>query len=153
MPDNKKNAFSNFFTAWTGENPFMSSLEVDKYIEAWRGNAKAFTDISASILDHLHDLSGQQVKIVQKNAEQLAKFFTEMTDASTKPEDKIACHADFVKESVESGLSDSKELADKVVKHGTATGEIINKRATELFSELAKPGQPSAKKEKAKQAA
>ena len=139
MPDNKKNAFSNFFTAWTGENPFMSSLEVDKYIEAWRGNAKAFTDISASILDHLHDLSGQQVKIVQKNAEQLAKFFTEMTDASTKPEDKIACHAE--------------ELADKVVKHGTATGEIINKRATELFSELAKPGQPSAKKEKAKQAA
>lgn len=152
MSDNK-NPFSSFFTAWDKQNPFAGSVNFDVYIEAWKLNAKAFADISQSILDHAHELSTGQVKAIHKNAEELSKFFKEMADDTTKPEDKIAKQAEFMKTSVESTLNDSKELAEKVVKHGTATGEIINKKATEVFSELAKGSSPSPKKEKAKQAA
>ena len=150
---NNNNIFSDFFSSWSNKNPFAETINLDVYIEAWRLNAQALTDISTSVLDNIHDLSTGQIKIVQKNAEELTKFFKEMADATTKPEDKIARHADFVKESVESTLNDSKELAEKAVKHSTATGEIINKKATEVFSGLAKNGKPGAKKEKAKQAA
>lgn len=135
------------------ENDFsIENLSWDKYIEAWKLNIQAFVEISESILNNTHELSSQQLKLIRKNVEEAAKCCKDMT-STTKPEDKIARHADFVKTSVETTINASKELVEKTVKHGTATGEIINKRATEVLSELAKSNQPGAKKEKAKQAA
>jgi len=145
---NNQNPFFSFFNSLNEKNPFAANVNSDAYIEAWQSNTKAFTDISKSMLDNAHDLSTSQVKSVQKNAEELAKFFKEMADTTIKPEDKIARQADFVKTSVESTLKDSKELAEKAVKHGTATGEAINKGATAVFSELSKNNPVNTKKEK-----
>jgi len=146
---NNENPFLSFFNSFNEQNPFAASANSDVFIEAWRLNAKALTEISESILDHTYELSTTQVKVVQKNAEELAKFFKEMADTTTKPEDKIAKQTDFVKTSVETTLKDSKELAEKAVKQGTATGEAINKGATAVFSELSKNSQPkNSKKEK-----
>lgn len=145
---NNQNPFFSLFNSLNEKNPFAANVNVDAYIEAWKSNTKAFTDISKSISDHVHDLSAGQIKSVQKNSEELAKFFKEMADTTISPEDKIARQADFVKTSVESTLNESKELTEKVVKQGTATGESISKRATEVFSELSKNGQQNTKKTK-----
>lgn len=145
---NNQNPFATFFSTLAEQSPFTSNMNADIYIEAWRLNAKALTDISKSILDHVHDLSAGQLKIVQKNSEELAKFFKEMADIKTKPEEKVARQADFVKTSVESTLKDSRELAEKAVKQSTTTGEIINKGATAVFSELSKNSPQASKKEK-----
>tara|TARA_B100001564_G_C20624535_1_gene664038 strand:+ start:640 stop:1095 length:456 start_codon:yes stop_codon:yes gene_type:complete len=146
---NNQNPFLGFFNGLNEQNLFAANVNADAYIEAWRLNAKAFTEISESILDHAYELSTAQVKIVQKNAEDLANFFKEMSDTTTKPEDKVARQADFVKTAVESTLKDSKELAEKAVKQGTVTGEVINKGTTAVFSELSKSNQPkNAKKDK-----
>lgn len=142
-----KNPFASVFTAWAEKNPFAANFSFDKYIASVQSNAKAFSEIAKATSDNLQVLSSRQIEIAQKNAEELSKFIQDIAFSTANIEDKAAKHADFVKSSVNSAVSNSSEIIKAATKFGTETGEIISKKTSEALSEF------TADKEKKKQAA
>ncbi|PIR39771.1 MAG: hypothetical protein COV35_00785 [Alphaproteobacteria bacterium CG11_big_fil_rev_8_21_14_0_20_39_49] len=133
-----KNPFFSFFSTMAESNPFAKNFDWEQYTAAGQSNAKAFSEITKSIFDGVQELSSRQLEIAQKNAEIASKFFQDVAFSSNNIEDKVAKQADFAKSSFDSAISNSKELFDTAVKSGSQTGEIINKKVAEAFSEVTK---------------
>jgi phasin family protein len=144
---NNKNPFFSLFNTWAEQNPLLANAGFDKYIVSAQSNAKAFSEIVKATSDNLQALSSRQIKIAQKNAEELSRFIQDVTFSTKNVEEKITKHADFVKSSFDSAINHSSEMIEAATKFGTDTGELINKKTSEAFSELAK-NSPSTKKEK-----
>lgn len=146
---NNKNPFFSLFSTWAEQNPLVANVGFDKYIALAQSNAKAFSEIAKATSDNIQALSSRQIKIAQKNAEELSRFIQDITFSTKNVEEKIAKHADFVKSSFDSALNHSSEIIEATTRFGTDTGELINKRASEAFSELAKNSQPTKKEKQA----
>ncbi len=133
-----KNPFSDLFNSWTSNLPNAAeSFDWDKLINASRLNAKAFSDAAKAAAEGAQALSRRQAEILQNNAEEISKFFKEISTSVKNPEAGVAKQAEFAKSSIESAISNSKELVEMAVKSNAEANDIITKRISVALTELA----------------
>jgi len=132
------NPFSTLFNVFSENNPFAESCSWDKFTTANKQNTKAFSDAAKAISDGAQVFSRRQSEIFQRSAEEASKLFKNATLSSTKnPQENIAQQADFAKNSIESAISNSRELYEITTKYSSEASEIISKRVSDVLSKLA----------------
>jgi len=103
-----------------------------------KANTKALADLAQAISEGGQALARKQAEIIQKNAEEITKYFKDATSLRS-PEAGIAKHADFTKSAVDSAIANSSELLEISNKCNNEAREIITKRVSSVITELTQP--------------
>ncbi|MDB2414140.1 phasin family protein [Rickettsiales bacterium] len=135
---NNQNPFSSIWGSMNENNPFAEACSVDKFVAASRSGNKAFYDITRVITEGWQNLFSHQAEIFQKSSEELSRFVNDVVLSKDKMEEKAVKHADFIKSSVDSAVKNTGKMIEDAVQCNTQAYEIINKKASESFSDAAR---------------
>lgn len=125
-----------FADAWKnfGFDKYADSFNMDKAIASGRQNAKAFGDAAKAATDGFQLIANRQAKLIQQQAEETSKFFSNFASAKT-PENAFEQLSKAAKANAESALANSKELFEVASKSASEAAEILNKRFSAAISE------------------
>jgi phasin family protein len=141
---NSKDMFSNYFKNWTEGNPLSESFNFDQFVTANKLNTKALSEVARTIAEGGQTLARRQAQILQKNAEDVVRFFREVSSNAKNPESNLAKQADFARASIESVIEDSRELFEITSRYNNEANEIISRRVSDAIADLtAKSGSHS----------
>ena len=130
------NQFNEFFNAINSsfKNP---SFDVNKLADSQRKNAEAFSSAGKIFAEGIQAVASRQTELVKSNIESSIAASKDIFSSKT-PETNTTKQAELVSNAYEQSINNSKELSEMLTKSTTEAFDIINKRATETFSEASK---------------
>jgi phasin family protein len=131
-----KDMFSNYFKSLSEHYPITEMFDFDKYIAANKLNTKALSEAARTIAEGAQAVARRQAQILQKNAEDVVKFFRDVAPSARNPEMNISKHADFARASMESVIEDSRELFEITSQYNNEANEIIGRRVSDALADL-----------------
>lgn len=136
---NPKTPFENPFLDGKFEEIFaqfkVPGVEFDDMIAAHRKNVEAITQANQLAVEGLQTAFQRQNEIMQQIVTDSTTLARDLLSEGT-PEDKAIAHAERVKKSYETTLSNLKELGDIVANANQEAAEVINKRVAETLTEV-----------------
>lgn len=149
---NPKTPFENPFLDGKFEEIFaqfkVPGVELDDLLAAHRKNVEALTTANQLAVEGLQTAFQRQGEIIQQIVSESSTIARDLLAEGT-PEDKAIAHAERVKKSYETTLSNLKELSDIVANANQEAADVINKRVAETLTEVKKSIQKNTKKKAA----
>lgn len=140
MANNPNNPFADLFKAWTEcKVPNTSSLPAfdwEQWMATSRQNLEAIAVMNQVFVEGAQAVARRQTQIAQNCAEESLRLVKDLLASANSPEASIARQAEFVKQSVESAINNSKELVEMASKSNIEAIDVFNKRAGELMGEV-----------------
>lgn len=129
-------AANPFADAFKSFGDFKPSVDVNKLLSTQKRNAEAFSAASQVLTAGLQAVARRQAEILQANAKNSLQLTKDLFSSAGNPEANTAKQTEFAKETVEAGLSNTRELVELASKSSIEAFDLINKRIAESISEL-----------------
>lgn len=133
---NYYNSVPNIFKPWSEKSSCSEAEGLGDLLSIGQSNAKAFADIAKTVCNGTQAVVTRQTEILQRNTEDAAKFFRELSSSARSPEDSLEKQSNFAKNAISSAIANSREILEITSKCQNEAGEIIRKRVANAFSEL-----------------
>ena len=98
-------------------------------------NLEAVTQASQLTMDGVRAVAQRQAEVVQRSIEHVSMMFREFAQPAA-PEEWFAKHIELAKGAFETGIANSRELAELVGKAGNDAFNVLSKRVSESLNEL-----------------
>jgi phasin family protein len=127
------NPFADAFKSFAD---FKPTVDFNTFFAAQKKNAEAFAAASQVLTAGFQAVARRQAEIAQANAKNSLQLTKELFANAGNPEASTAKQAEFAKEVVETGLSNTRELVELASKSSIEAFDLINKRLAESLSEI-----------------
>lgn len=102
-----------------------------------RRNIEAFSAANQVVTESFQALARRQAEIFQENTQEALQLAKEIFSAGGNPEAATTKQTEYLRNLVESGISNLRELLEVTSKSSIEAFDVINKRVAESVSELA----------------
>ena len=121
-------------------------FDVEALMATQRKNLEAFTQANQLAVEGFQALAKMQVELSRAAMEQASALVRDWAETST-PEVKLQKQAEFAKQALEKGVSNTRELVQLAGKTQTEAFDVLKKRFTESVDEMTSFVKKEAKKE------
>jgi phasin family protein len=121
-------------------------FDVEALMATQRKNLEAFTQANQLAVAGFQALAKMQVELSRAAMEQASALVRDWAETST-PEVKLQKQAEFAKQALEKGVSNTRELVQLAGKAQTEAFDVLKKRFTESVDEMTSLVKKEAKKE------
>lgn len=135
MAKAQTNPFLDAFKAF-GESKYPS-VDFKNLFSVQRRNVEAFTAANQVITESVQALARRQAEIFQNNTQESLQLVKEIFSSGGNPEAATAKQTEYVRNLVESGIANLRELIEMTSKSSIEAFDVVNKRVADSISELA----------------
>ena len=121
-------------------------FDVEALMATQRKNLEAFTQANQLAVAGFQALAKMQVELTRAAMDQASTLVRDWAETSA-PEVKLQKQAEFAKQALEKGVSNTRELVELASKTQTEAFDVLNKRFTESVDEMTSFVKKEAKKE------
>lgn len=121
-------------------------FDVEALMATQRKNLEAFTQANQLAVAGFQALAKMQVELTRAAMDQASTLVRDWAETSA-PEVKLQKQAEFAKQALEKGVSNTRELVELASKTQTEAFDVLKKRFTESVDEMTSFVKKEAKKE------
>jgi phasin family protein len=121
-------------------------LDVEALMATQRKNLEAFTQANQLAADGFQALAKKHAELMRAAVDEMSALVREWTETAA-PEQKLEKQAEFAKEALAKGMSNTRELIELARKSQTEAFEVLSKRFKESLDEMASLARKRAKPE------
>ena len=121
-------------------------FDVEALMATQRKNLEAFTQANQLAVEGFQAVAKMQVELARAAMEQASALVRDWSETST-PEAKLQKQAEFAKQALEKGVSNTRELVQLAGKTQTEAFDVLKKRFTESVDEMTSFVKKEAKKD------
>ncbi len=113
----------------------IPGVDLEVVMATQRRNIEALTRANQLAVEGFQAVARRQAEIIRHGFEQATSVVQDMMQV-TSPEDRVSKHTDVAKKSIETAITNARELAEIFSKAQTEAFEVLNKRMTEGLDEV-----------------
>ena len=122
--------FSKAFAGFT-----LPGFDVEAVLASQRKNIEALTQANQLAAEGVQAVARRQAEIVREAIDEASTVLRDIAQPAA-PEERIAKHAELLKQTFERGLANTRELALMLAKANTEAFDVVAKRVAAGFEEI-----------------